>query len=782
MNVEFTVSAALFTTATELPVGFCTNVKPLFGDKTIMPAFVTAPAKLTTDADCKSADALTILSTGKAEATEGDSGLETNARNFNPLGRLAVVVELLLPQEITDTHPTTNKKILPKVFFNPGTPKGMSAGELDAKKRIITEPFETFRNPLPCANPAIILYSRYMAVDLLERLKKSPVLCDGAMGTLLYSKGVFINRCYDELNLSQPELIRGIHHDYLQAGAELIETNTFGGNSFRLERHGLANRVREINLAGAHLAREAAKSFDVLVAGAVGPLGIRIEPLGKTSFAEARVAFRQQIEALAEGGVDVLIMETFGYVEELHQAILAARDVDPKIRVVAQVTVDEDSNCLDGSTPETFAPRLEEWGADVIGCNCSVGPVAMLEAMERVRAATSLPLSAQPNAGIPRSVEGRNIYLCSPEYMASYARKFVNAGVRLIGGCCGSTPEHIRVMKSALRASEARSKTPSAHVKSGAAVAAAVAAPLEQRSALGAKLAAGEFVTMVEIVPPKGTDIRKEVEGSRFLKSVGVDGINIPDSPRASARMSNQALSLLIQREVGIETIMHYTCRDRNVLCIQSDLLGAAATGLRNLICITGDPPKMGSYPDATAVFDVDAIGLVNIVHNLNRGLDIGGNAIGAGTSFVIGVGANPGVTNLDEEVRRFEYKVEAGAEYAVTQPVFDLSLMEEFLRRIEHVRIPVVAGIWPLVSARNAEFMKNELRVSVPDAILQRMSSAPSPEAAREEGIAIAREMLIAVRGMVQGAQISAPQGKYSSAVDVLEALGGVSQSAAGI
>lgn len=620
-----------------------------------------------------------------------------------------------------------------------------------------------------------------MAADLLERLKKSPVLCDGAMGTLLYSKGVFINRCYDELNLSQPDLIRGIHHEYLQAGAEVIETNTFGGNSFRLERHGMANKVRDINLAGAHLARDAAKSFDVWVAGSVGPLGIRIEPLGKTSFAEARAAFREQIEALIEGGVNVLVMETFGYVEELHQAILAARDVDPKIPVVAQVTVDEDSNCLDGSTPETFAPRLEEWGADVIGCNCSVGPVAMLEAMERVRAATSLPLSAQPNAGIPRSVEGRNIYLCSPEYMASYARKFVIAGVRLIGGCCGSTPEHIRVMKSALRAGEARARIVNGSVKSGATATAVSSVPIKERSHIGAKIASGEFVTMVEIVPPKGTDIRKEVEGSRFLKSVGVDGINIPDSPRASARMSNQALSLLIQREVGIETILHYTCRDRNVLCIQSDLLGAAATGIRNLICITGDPPKMGSYPDATAVFDVDAIGLVNIVHNLNRGLDIGGNAIGAGTSFVIGVGANPGVSNLDEEIRRFEYKVEAGAEFAVTQPVFDLKLLEAFLRRIEHCRIPVVAGIWPLVSARNAEFMKNELRVSVPDSILQRMSSASSPEAAREEGIAIAREMLLAVRGMVQGAQISAPQGKYSSAVDVLEALGEPSQSAAG-
>ncbi len=612
-----------------------------------------------------------------------------------------------------------------------------------------------------------------MATDLLARLQKSPVLCDGAMGTLLYAKGIFINRCYDELNVSQAELIRGIHHEYLQAGAEIIETNTFGGNSFRLARHSMADRVHEINLAGARVARDAAKSFDVWVAGSVGPLGVRIEPLGKTSFEEARIAFREQIAALVEGGVDVLVLETFGYLEELHQAMLAAREVNSKIPVVAQVTIDEDGNCLDGSTPETFTPRLEEWGADVIGCNCSVGPVAMLDAMERIRAATSLPLSAQPNAGIPRSVEGRNIYLCSPEYMASYARKFVAAGVRLVGGCCGTTPDHIRVMKSALRAGDARSKVASAPARGQAAPTAAPAVPLEQRSRLGAKLAAGEFLTMVEIVPPKGTDIRKELEGARFVKSVGVDGINVPDSPRASARMSNQALSLLIQQEVGIEPVLHYTCRDRNVLGIQSDLLGAAATGIRNLICITGDPPKMGNYPDATAVFDVDAIGLVNIVHNLNRGLDLGGNPIGAGTAFVIGVGANPGVPNLDEEIRRFEFKVEAGAEYAVTQPVFDLGLLEKFLRRVEHCRIPVVAGIWPLVSVRNAEFMKNELRVSVPDSILERMTRAKTPEAAREEGVAIAREMLIAVREMVQGAQISAPLGRYASAVDVLEALG---------
>ena len=620
---------------------------------------------------------------------------------------------------------------------------------------------------------ALILYPLKMADNILARLKQSPVLCDGAMGTLLYSKGIFINRCYDELNLSQPDLIRAIHHDYLQAGAEIIETNTFGANAFRLARHSLADKVHDINRMGARLAREAAKSFDVWVAGSVGPLGTRIEPLGKTSFEEARQAFREQIEALAEGGVDLLMLETFGYLEELHQAMLAAKDVGAGLPLVVQVTIDEDGNCLDGSDPQTFAPRLEDWGADVIGCNCSVGPVAMLDAIERVRALTSLPLAAQPNAGIPRSVEGRNIYLCSPEYMASYARKFVAAGARIVGGCCGTTPDHIRVMKSALRAGEARGKSASAQVGSTSAPRATPAQPLEERSVLGAKLARGEFVTMVEVVPPKGTDIRKELEGSRFLKSVGVDAVNIPDSPRASARMSNQALSLLVQREAGIDAILHYTCRDRNVLCIQSDLLGAAAVGIKNLICITGDPPKMGNYPDATAVFDVDAIGLVNIVHNLNRGLDLGGNPIGAGTGFVIGVGANPGLTDLDEEIRRFEFKVAAGAEYAVTQPVFDIRLLENFLRRIEHCRIPVVAGIWPLVSVRNAEFMKNELRVSVPDSILERMARAQTPEAARAEGVAIAREMLIAVRHTVQGAQISAPQGRYSSAVDVLEALG---------
>ncbi len=598
------------------------------------------------------------------------------------------------------------------------------------------------------------------------------------MGTLLYSKGIFINRCYDELNLSQPDLIRTIHHDYLQAGAEIVETNTFGANSFRLGRHGCVDRLVDINRMGARVAREAAKSFDALVAGAVGPLGVRIEPLGKISLSEARDAFREQIAALNEEGIDLIILETFGYLEELHQALLAARDVNPNLPVVAQVTIDEDGNCLDGSSPEHYGPQLQAWGAEVVGCNCSVGPVAMLDAMERVRAVTTVPLSAQPNAGMPRSVEGRNIYLCSPEYMASYAKKFVEVGVSLVGGCCGTTPEHIHSMKSRLRVGSARTTSfkpvaaPAAHPVESI--------PLEERSQLGRKIAHGEFVTMVEIVPPKGTDAGKEIDGAKFLKSVGVDAVNIPDSPRASARMGNQALCLLVAQQVGIEPILHYTCRDRNVLGIQSDLLGASAIGINNLICITGDPPKMGDYPDATAVFDVDAIGLVNIVHNLNRGLDIGANPIGNATRFVIAVGANPGADNIEEEIRRFEYKVQAGAELAVTQPVFDLRLLEEFLKNIAHCRIPVVAGIWPLTSARNAEFMKNELRVSIPDDVIERMVKANTAEAARAEGVAIARDMLSAVREMVQGAQIAAPFGRYSCAVDVLEALGGKGVSCA--
>jgi len=616
-----------------------------------------------------------------------------------------------------------------------------------------------------------------MPSQLQNLFSSRTILCDGAMGTTLYARGVFINRCYDELNLSQPQLVRSIHEEYLQAGAEVIETNTFGANSFRLSRHGLQDQTHAINVAGAKLAREAAQQASekqathILVAGSVGPLGAQLEPLGKISLSAARAAFAEQIRALAEGGVDLLMVETMTALQEVHQAILAARDVAPHLPVVVMVTVDEEGNCLDGSSPETAAARLTEWDADAIGCNCSAAPATVLATIERMRAVTSLPLAAMPNAGMPRAVEGRNIYLSSPEYMASYARKFVQAGVQFVGGCCGTTPNHIRAMRSALRAIEAR-ETGSARSAVATTAASVEPPPFAKRSDLAARLAAKEFVALVEIVPPRGIDCTRELEAARMLAQSGVHAINVPDSPRASARLSALSLCLQIQQQAAVETLLHYTCRDRNVLSIQSDLLGAASLGLRNILCLTGDPPKLGNYPNATAVFDVDAIGLANIVYGLNHGLDIGNNAIGASTGFTIGVAANPGVPDLENEVRRFASKVEAGAEYAITQPVFDLQLLETFLKRVEQFHIPIIAGIWPLTSLRNAEFMRNDLRVSVPDAILSRMQRAETPEQARAEGICIAQEMLDAARGMVQGVQVSAPAGRYGAAVEILQSI----------
>src|SRR3984885_2667402 len=607
------------------------------------------------------------------------------------------------------------------------------------------------------------------------------VLFDGAMGTMLYARGVFINRCYDELNLSQPELIRSIHEEYLQCGAEIVETNTFGANSFRLARYGFEDQVAAINQAGVRIARQAVEQLKdkqagtAWVAGSVGPLGIHLEPLGKTSLEEARAAFAAQIRELVAGGpgigVDLLVIETMMAINETEQAISAAKQVAPDIPLLAMVTVDEDANCLDGTPAEVAAARLTAAGADAIGCNCSTGPATVLTAIERMRGATQLPLVAMPNAGMPRNVDGRNIYLCPPEYMASFARKFVRSGVQFIGGCCGTTPTHIRAIKSAIRAMDAQQTYVPRH-SSAPIVTETPPAPLSDRSKIGSLVASGEFITLVEIVPPRGIDCSKEIEGARMLAGTGIHAINIPDSPRASARMSAQSLCLQIQQQTGIETVLHYTCRDRNLLSIQSDLLGASSLGLRNILCLTGDPPKLGNYPDATAVFDVDAIGLVNVVNRLNHGLDIGGNPIGASTGFTLGVAANPGVPDIENEIRRFAYKVEAGAEYAITQPVFDLRLLEVFLRRIEEFRIPVIAGIWPLTSLRNAEFMKNDLRVCMPDEIMARMAVTETPEAARAEGIRIAQEMLTAARPMVQGVQVSAPFGRYPLAVEILEVV----------
>ncbi len=601
-----------------------------------------------------------------------------------------------------------------------------------------------------------------------------PVLADGAMGTVLYARGVFINRCYDELNLSDPGLILSIHEEYLQAGAEILESNTFGANRFRLGRHGLADQVNAINAAGVRIARQAVdrlkekQAGEAWVAGAVGPLGVRLEPLGKTGLDEARAAFAEQIAALAAAGVDLLSIETMPALNEAREALAAARETAPELPVLVMVTVDDDGNCLDGSSPAHAAALLTEWGAGAIGVNCSTGPTMVLTAIEAMRAATSLPLAAMPNAGMPRAVEGRNIYLCSPEYMASFARKAIQAGVQIVGGCCGTTPNHIRAIRSAMRDLDARARI-EVTGEAPELTTETPPAPLSARSRIGALIAEGSFVTMVEIVPPRGIDCAKEIEGSRLLASLGVHAINVPDSPRATARMSAESLCIQIQQHTTMETVLHYTCRDRNLLRIQSDLLGASSIGLRNILCMTGDPTKLGNYPDATAVFDVDSIGLVNIVRRLNHGLDIGANAIGMSTNFTIGVAANPGVPDIEQELRRFAYKVEAGAEYAITQPVFDLRLLESFLKRIEEHRIPVIAGIWPLVSLRNAEYLKNDLRISMPEEIMLRMAQAETPEAAQREGILIAQEMLEAVRPFVQGVQVSAPFGRYTAAAEVI-------------
>ena len=593
-----------------------------------------------------------------------------------------------------------------------------------------------------------------------------PVLADGAMGTVLYARGIFINRCYDELNLSDPGLIQSIHEEYLQAGAEVLETNTFGANRFRLARHGLADKVAEINIAGVRLARQAVERLrekragEAWVAGSVGPLGVRLEPLGKTGLDEARAAFAEQIRALAEAGVDLLSIETMPALNEAHEALGAAREVAPELPVLVMVTVDDESTCLDGSSPAHAAALLTEWGADAIGVNCSTGPATVLTAIEAMRPATTLPLAAMPNAGMPRAVEGRNIYLCSPEYMASFARKAIQAGVQMVGGCCGTTPNHIRAMRSAMRAMDEQSRV-EVQGATPALDAETPPEPLAARSRIGALIAEGRFVTMVEITPPRGIDCSNEIEGARLLAGLGVHAINVPDSPHASARMSAESLCIQIQQHTSIETVLHYTCRDRNLLSIQSDLLGASSIGLHNILCLTGDPPRLGNYPDATTVFDVDS-----------NGLDIGANAIGASTNFTIGVAANPGVADLEQELRRFAYKVEAGAEYAITHPVFDLRLLENFLERIKDHRIPVIAGIWPLTSLRNAEIMKNDLRISMPEEILLRMAQADTPDAARREGILIAQEMLEAVLPYVQGVQVAAPGGRYDTASEVIASV----------
>ncbi|MEZ5416837.1 MAG: bifunctional homocysteine S-methyltransferase/methylenetetrahydrofolate reductase [Vicinamibacterales bacterium] len=608
----------------------------------------------------------------------------------------------------------------------------------------------------------------------LEALASRVLVCDGAMGTMLYAKGVFINRCFESLNLTQPALVAEVHRDYLQAGADIIETNTFGASRLKLRAFGLGDQVHAINLAGARLAREAAGDR-AYVAGAIGPLGVRIEPWGKTGIDEAREYFREQAAALVEGGVDLLMLETFRDWNEAAAAIDAVRAVCD-LPVVAAITTEEDGHSLDGTPPEQFGPALVARGANVVGVNCSVGPAPMLETVERLAdVCGAVPLSAQPNAGKPRDIEGRNIYLCSPEYMAGYARRFIANGVRLVGGCCGTTPEHIRQIALAVKQlAPAVTKGPEGRHRAVtvATPMARTPVPIAERSRVGARLAAGGFVTGVEIVPPRGHAAAEALADARTAAARGVDLILVSDAPRGGARVGALALAALVQQQTGIEPVLQYSCRDRNLLGIQSDLLGAQAMGVRNILGITGDVRKIGDIPDATAVFDVDSVGLTHVLSRLNHGLDIAGQPIGEPTALLAGVMVNPAAADLDRELRRFEYKVEAGAEFVVTRPVFDVAAFERFLGRIRHLNIPVIAGLWVFDSALNAEFMANEVPdVVVPPALVARMRAASTGEAAKREGVEIARELLAALGPLTAGAVVSTPGGSVATALDVLAA-----------
>jgi homocysteine S-methyltransferase len=591
---------------------------------------------------------------------------------------------------------------------------------------------------------------------------------------MLYSKGVFINKCYDELNLRNPEIVLEVHKQYVRAGAEIVETNTYGANRVKLRGFGIEDELRDINMRAVELARKAAGD-SVYVAGAIGPLGIRIEPYGPTATEEAREFFRQQAAALREAGVDLFILETFSNIVEIEQAIAAIREIS-NIPVIAQMTIGTDVRTVYGDAPRDIAQRLDAAGADVIGLNCSVGPDVLLDAVEEMSSVSAKKISAQPNAGLPRDVNGRQMYMASPDYMAKYAKRLIHKGVKFLGGCCGTTPEHIKVMADAVRPLSPRrsyvivEREPGTEKPKGQ-----DAVPFAQRSNWGRKLAAGEFVTTIEITPPKGPNADAMIKSVQSIKDAGVDAVNVPDGPRAQNRMGAIAVSVLLQQQVGIEPVLHYCCRDRNLLGMHSDLLGCAALGLRNLLLITGDPPKMGPYPDATAVFDIDSIGLTNMVNLMNHGLDLGSNPFGQPTSFTIGVGVNPGHLDLELELRRLDWKVKAGAEYAITQPVFDVRQLEYFLDRIAPMNLPVVAGIWPLLSYRNAQFMNNEVPgVSVPDDVMERMriASDKSKEHGLREGVAIARDTLAQVRHRVAGVQVSAPLGRVDLALQVFEGL----------
>jgi methionine synthase I (cobalamin-dependent) len=603
---------------------------------------------------------------------------------------------------------------------------------------------------------------------------RSLLVFDGAMGSLLYERGVFVTQNFEQLNVTRPEIVGKIHEDYVAAGAQVIETNTFGANAFCLDRHGLGDQVRAYNLAGARLARKAAGE-DVWVAGSIGPTGLVPGVASPAELDAVAATFAEQAAALVEGGVDLFVLETFRHLEEMRIAIEAARRAAPGLAIIASMAFNPSETVADGSTPEQVATTLRDWGADAIGVNCGDGPQLALAIAERLRIA-GIPLCVQPNAGLPRTVDGRLLYMATPEYLDVFARRTIQLGATMIGGCCGTTPEHVHWMAKSGRMlgdKHAEVVRPSV-LRAAEVVPVLTPAPLAERSDFAAKIDAGKFVVSVEVNPAPGLDPSKALEGAKMLLASGVDIVNVADAPRAMARMSNLAFCSLLLERYGIQPILHVCGRDRNLLGQMAHLLGAHAIGIRNLVIITGDPPKVGDYPEATAVYDLDAIGLLQMAANMNRGIDPAGKPLPGGqTSFLLATGFEPGAADLDKEIQRLERKKAAGAEIVMTQPIFQTKLLEDVLRRVAPLQLPVLVGVLPLVSYKNAEFLHNEVPgMQIPEEIRERMRKTPGGEAARKEGVKIAREMLFAVRDRVQGAYLMPPLGRYELALEVLDGL----------
>lgn len=614
-----------------------------------------------------------------------------------------------------------------------------------------------------------------------DALNEQIILFDGAMGTEIYNRGVFINRSYDEVNLTGPDLVRDIHSAYVHAGADVITTNTFGGNRLRLHPFGLEDKHDEINATAVRLAREASGG-NTWIAGSIGPIGAQLTPVGRISPGEAFGAFKDQATVMLNEGVDLFVLETFSNLAELWQAVRAVRGLTDK-PIVANLTFQPSgpSGTIGMAEAVIQATKtMRSWDVDVIGTNCSHGPRGVLDIVELMSQHTNKALAAMPNAGLPQVVEGRTLYLAGPEYMAEYSRRTAQVGARVLGGCCGTSPNTIKEMRNFLASiapMRVRSVPPTIAPEPAQPPAPEEPVPVAERSEFARRLMSGKFCVSVELDPPKGVEANRAVEGAAMLYEAGIDVVNIADGPRAVARMGPSALSQLVQKRTPeLETVVHYCCRDRNLLGMQMDLMGAHAVGLRNILAVTGDPPKMGTYPDATAVFDIDSVGLISFIQMMNRGLDFSGKPIGGKTALFVGAGCNPGAVDMDFEAERFGRKVEAGAEFFFSQPVFDLDMLERFLdKTTAWASVPFMVGIMPLVSARNADFLHNEVPgMQIPDDVRRAIHNAETKEAQRNVGMELAHETLAALRDhpRVQGAYIYPPFGSYRAVLRVVDGL----------